>query len=223
MNQRFQPYRKWIPERKSWIWVIVIVLGVFLMTGCTPASSTSGPDEMEDKMIKETISNPNSAQESPTTTAHSPKEESGKDATEVAPTGETSTPTTPSREERLELVKTPKVTPADLSKLIGDPITGEVPDNILGDIISDLLERTNADSGDIKVIRSEFVTWNDGSLGCPQKGMYYTQALVDGYWVVLQIEGVVYDYRATVSGYFSLCEGRNGIIIPPPEGSVPKD
>jgi hypothetical protein len=83
---------------------------------------------------------------------------------------------------------------------------GEVPEELLQDIINDLVARTGADPESIEVQRAEAVVWRDGSLGCPRPGMMYTQALVDGYWVVLGYDGEAYDYRANSGGYFALCE-----------------
>ena len=40
------------------------------------------------------------------------------------------------------------------------------------------------------------VTWNDGSLGCPQKGMGYTQALVEGELLLLQTDTGLFQYHA---------------------------
>jgi hypothetical protein len=86
-------------------------------------------------------------------------------------------------------------------------VTGEVPESLLNKIVDDLVARTGADRQSIEVVRAEAVVWNDGSLGCPQPGMEYTQMLVDGYWVVLRAGGQDYDFRATQAGYFILCEG----------------
>jgi hypothetical protein len=36
----------------------------------------------------------------------------------------------------------------------------------------------------LAVVRAEAVTWEDGSLVCPQPGMMYTQALEEGHWVM---------------------------------------
>jgi hypothetical protein len=33
----------------------------------------------------------------------------------------------------------------------------------------------------LALVNKEHVEWNDGSLGCPQPGMMYTQAIVPGY------------------------------------------
>ena len=96
-----------------------------------------------------------------------------------------------------------QVTPGDLSL----PVTGEVPASLLEDIRADLAQRSGVTQEAILVIRDQAVTWSDGSLGCPQPGVFYTQALVPGYWVVLQVQEKQYDYRASTRGYFFLCEG----------------
>ncbi len=49
-------------------------------------------------------------------------------------------------------------------------------------------------------------TWNDGSLGCPEPGELYTQALVDGFQVVLEIDGERFDYRVGSGTDVRLCE-----------------
>jgi hypothetical protein len=41
---------------------------------------------------------------------------------------------------------------------------------------------------DAEAIVAERVTWSDGSLGCPEPDVMYTQALVDGYRIVLLTE-----------------------------------
>jgi hypothetical protein len=44
------------------------------------------------------------------------------------------------------------------------------------------------DDQDLEVVTIEDVTWSDGALGCPQPGEMYTQALVDGYRVILRTQ-----------------------------------
>ena len=78
-------------------------------------------------------------------------------------------------------------------------IVGEVPDGILSAILQDAEERVGGEP-DFTVLRSEAVVWSDGALGCPEPGQSYTQALVDGYWVVLQVGDVQLDYRVTERG-----------------------
>jgi len=66
----------------------------------------------------------------------------------------------------------------------------------LTEAIQDLAGRLDVQSDDIKVIVEKNVTWRDGSLGCPQKGMMYTQALVEGTLIVLRVEGRDYQYHS---------------------------
>lgn len=88
-----------------------------------------------------------------------------------------------------------------------EPITGEVPDEILDAIRAAAAERTGVAADAIEVVSAEQVTWSDGSLGCPEPGQMYTQALVDGYKVVLDAGGEQLDYRIGSGGSFRLCEG----------------
>jgi hypothetical protein len=86
------------------------------------------------------------------------------------------------------------------------PVTGDVPASILDPLIADAADRTGVDPDAIEVVEAQEVTWNDGSLGCPEPGMSYTMALVDGYHVILAAEDTELDYRATGEGTFKLCE-----------------
>jgi hypothetical protein len=133
---------------------------------------------------------------------------------------ESQPPHTPqiSRETR-PAPKTPERVPTDPVSPSA-PLTGETPLELLEAIQSDLAARTGSSSEEIYLIRDQAVTWSDGSLGCPQPGVFYTQAPVNGYWVVLQVVGKEYDYRASESGYFLLCEGGGLPSIQPP-GSDP--
>ena len=49
------------------------------------------------------------------------------------------------------------------------------------------------------------VTWPDGSLGCPEPGMHYTQALVPGWRVILRAGEETLDYHAASHGALILC------------------
>lgn len=85
-------------------------------------------------------------------------------------------------------------------------ITGETPQGILDMILADAVKNTGAEIQNIEILRSQAVTWPDGSLGCPQEGMAYIQVLIEGYWVVLKIDGLEYDYRVSENGNFTLCK-----------------
>ena len=85
-------------------------------------------------------------------------------------------------------------------------IVGEVPEATITAVKDDLAKRLDTSIDAIDVVMSRSVTWSDGSLGCARPGQVYTQALVPGYQVVLEVEGRQYDYRATERGYHFLCE-----------------
>jgi hypothetical protein len=87
--------------------------------------------------------------------------------------------------------------------------------------ILDLVKRTKSSRQDIDVIVDEAVTWPDGSLGCPQPGLFYNQALVDGSRVLLEVDGRLYAYHAGSDGEPFLCESNEGdgaydFFAPPP-------
>lgn len=86
------------------------------------------------------------------------------------------------------------------------PITGEVPKAILEPILADASQRTGVAIDELEITTAVAETWTDGSLGCPEPGMVYTQALVDGYQVVIDAAGESLDYRVGSGGAFILCE-----------------
>lgn len=71
--------------------------------------------------------------------------------------------------------------------------------------IEDLAERQDTDPAAIQAGPLEAVTWSDGSLGCPEEGMGYTQALVDGYRLELTAQGEVFAYHGDAEGELFLC------------------
>lgn len=78
---------------------------------------------------------------------------------------------------------------------------------VLLDKVRDAIAAEGVDRNSVKFERAEPVTWPDGSLGCPQPNMMYTQALVEGYWLVAHAEGVEYDYRVARNGGLMRCTG----------------
>ena len=95
-----------------------------------------------------------------------------------------------------------------------NPARPSVPVDLLDRIEADARQRAGPDGGAVTVVLAEPVTWRDGSLGCPQPGVAYTQALVPGYRVVLDVGGVVYDYRVGRGGRFRLCPGASAGSLP---------
>jgi len=59
----------------------------------------------------------------------------------------------------------------------------------------DLAQRLQINAGEIVLEQAENVTWSDGALGCPEPGMFYTQALVPGYRLVYRHAGSSYFYH----------------------------
>jgi hypothetical protein len=83
---------------------------------------------------------------------------------------------------------------------------GEVPGDLLDAIVNDAAERAGIQRDEVEVLTAESVTWNDGSLGCPEPGMMYTQALVPGYRVVVEAGGEEMHFHASERGSFRFCE-----------------
>lgn len=94
------------------------------------------------------------------------------------------------------------------------------PDQVVEAATVDLVKRISINPDDVTVVVAQEKTWNDGSLGCPEPGMVYTQALVDGYSVLLEVDGRLYPYHAGSDGVPFLCESDEGDggynFVPPP-------
>ena len=88
----------------------------------------------------------------------------------------------------------------------GAPPEG-VPEAAWTAIIDDLSRRLGEPVVDPTVLSAVARTWNDGSLGCPQPGQLYTQALVEGFQVVIEVNGEQFDYRVGRGADIRLCEG----------------
>jgi hypothetical protein len=110
------------------------------------------------------------------------------------------------------------VTPVDTSVVSIDPAVAAIATAA----VADLARRLAIDEAGIEVLRAEPVTWPDGSLGCPQPGMMYTQALVKGAQVILAVESRtrVFDYHAGSDAHPFLCESNEPDgghdFVPPP-------
>ena len=112
----------------------------------------------------------------------------------------------------------PSVTPSLEGEQSMAPIlpSGEVPDDLLADVLAQAADRAGVDVSEARIVTAEAVTWSDGSLGCPEPGMAYTQALVPGYRVVVEVEGEERHFHASESGDFRACDDPQ----PPIDGPV---
>jgi hypothetical protein len=72
--------------------------------------------------------------------------------------------------------------------------------------IADAAQHFGVDPAAIAVVSSLRVTWSDGSLGCPDADMMYTQALVDGYLITLEVDGRRVDYHGALGDEPFRCE-----------------
>lgn len=105
---------------------------------------------------------------------------------------------------------TDKPQPTQLPGAGGALPTGPVPDEILEreDVqkaLADLASQESLTPSEVTVVGFFDVTWNDGSIGCPQEGMMYTQALVPGHLLVLSDGSQLYSYHAAEGKDFAYC------------------
>jgi hypothetical protein len=77
----------------------------------------------------------------------------------------------------------------------------------------DLAERLGIELDSITLTAARQVTWRSGALGCPKPGMSYTQALVPGVLILLNVGDDAYGYHAKTDGKPFYCP-RERIEIP---------
>lgn len=86
---------------------------------------------------------------------------------------------------------------------------------------ADLAQREGVTPEDVSVVRVREVDWPDSALGCPEEGMAYTQVVVSGFQILLQVDERVFDYHAGSDGGVFLCpsdEEDGGYDFVPPPG-----
>lgn len=76
--------------------------------------------------------------------------------------------------------------------------------------IADAARRQNVPEARVQVAAWTPVTWNDGSMGCPQPGRAYTQALVDGWFLLLRVDMTLLAYHAGPDGTYAFCAQPEG-------------
>lgn len=90
------------------------------------------------------------------------------------------------------------------------PTSGEVPNGFVAEIVADASRRSGVTIDEMTVVVAEVVQWNDGSLGCPEPGVLYTQAIVDGFRIVVETPDEEFDYRTSGTDFFIVCVGGVG-------------
>jgi hypothetical protein len=88
----------------------------------------------------------------------------------------------------------------------------EVPlQSMVDAALDDAARRTKLDRSRLEVVSAEQVTWTDGSLGCPQPDLMYTQALVPGYRIRIRAGAEVLDYHSGKRGRPVLCPASRSV------------
>jgi hypothetical protein len=96
---------------------------------------------------------------------------------------------------------TPPAGAAEASLVSLDALSDEV-----AAAIADASERFGVPPSEVAVAGALRVVWSDGALGCPAPGMMYTQALVDGYQLTLEVDGRRVAYHGEDGRPPFLCE-----------------
>lgn len=71
--------------------------------------------------------------------------------------------------------------------------------------IDELTRKLNVKKESIKVVRVKETTWNDSSLGCPEKNRLYIQTITQGFIVELSLGSKTYIYNGGLNKVVS-CE-----------------
>ena len=83
--------------------------------------------------------------------------------------------------------------------------------------LTDAAKRSGLPVSALTVVSAEALVWPDGSLGCPQPGRMYTQALVPGYRVRIQAGTALLSYHAGASTEAALCPAPQARAPLPPD------
>lgn len=105
--------------------------------------------------------------------------------------------TTPDRPEETVVEETPTGSTSPVPGS-GSPIVQAA--------VEDLAASLDVDPTEVEVVAVEEVTWRNGSRGCARPGTMYTQALIDGSRITLQVAGTDYEYHSGGPRPPSLCE-----------------
>jgi hypothetical protein len=95
------------------------------------------------------------------------------------------------------------------------------PDTTLDTVLQAARADAEQRAGAQGVVRSiDSVTWRDGSLGCPQPGRLYTQALVPGWRIRIDAGGVLHQYHANRQGMWLWCPPGAAVYPAPADARI---
>ena len=98
------------------------------------------------------------------------------------------------------------------------PMTDIALQKLINRAKDDLSARLNTELAEIALLRAEAVNWTDGSLGCPMPEMMYAQMITPGYLILLESNGVTFEYHASQRADAFYC--KNPL---PPASGIPTD
>ncbi len=113
------------------------------------------------------------------------------------------------------VVPSPEVVPTLPAGAVNGAL--EIGADVLRQTTAFLATQTGVDAGQLQVQRAEAVEWPDGSLGCPEPGMMYTQAIVPGYRITFTDGSRTYEVHTNSDGTNAvLCENGRPVNIGQP-------
>jgi hypothetical protein len=134
-----------------------------------------------------------------------------------APAETPSEPQAPPAEETSAPVVSTSPSQGDATEMIPTTPGAAGLENLVERAKEDLAQRLSIDLTQINLIEAKAVVWPDASLGCPQPGMLYKQVPEDGALIVLQANGISYEYHNGASRGLFLCEQSTQKETPPPQ------
>ena len=136
------------------------------------------------------------------------------------PLATTNSPAAPIQTATPTIIETTSPMPAPPDDMPRDPPLFDPANPAAQSLIekakADLAQRLSISASQINVRGIQNVLWPDDSLGCPQPGMTYTQALVQGYLIILESQGREFEYHANLKNYIFYCENPTPPLQAPP-------
>ncbi len=189
---------------------VVILSAVFFTAACSPVLNEAGEAVPAAPLRSEPI--PAAPQAAPTATAA--PESTATSQPEPAPAEPAVTTDTTTSELQMEIgepvrgVEPAPPVPAQEPDMPADLSLQAAPgeETPLVAAIKNLAEQTGLPPEQINRVSVEAVEWSDTSLGCPQEGYMYAQVITPGYKIILEAEGVQYEYHTDEGTHVVLCQ-----------------
>ena len=84
--------------------------------------------------------------------------------------------------------------------ILGQQPNGDLPNSVAQAVLQDAARRSNLSSTELRIVQAEQRDWPNGCLGLAERGIFCTQAIVPGWWVMVEGRGEVFAYRTNESG-----------------------